>query len=275
MKCYASGTVAATNTAGGLIGGQYDSGRVYESYAAAAVSGGSVAGGLVGRVDTYAYGVVTQSYWDADASGCATSAGGMGRSTAELRQAATYAGWDFSTEWGIEEGAGYPFLWPFRMTLPPGLGASDGGAERPGYAAWAAARTNAWGTTDFSGVPPLDFEAAWLLDQRPAAGFAAEAGFEVSGFEVGESEILVRLALTASGAAKQGEVNGWLAVEGKAELGDAWAVVAAQQAGDGHIAFEDGRAAVAFARPEGYRFFRPVLRPSRAAAAAALRQAAP
>jgi hypothetical protein len=83
------------------------------------------------------------------------------------------------------------------------------------------------------------------------------------------------LALTASGAAKQGEVNGWLAVEGKAELGDAWAVVAAQQAGDGHIAFEDGRAAVAFARPEGYRFFRPVLRPSRAAAAAALRQAAP
>ena len=116
-----------------------------------------------------------------------------------MRQA-TYACWDFSTEWGIEEGAGYPFLWRFRVTLPPGLGLA-GGTDRPAYAAWAAAHTNVWGTADFSGLPADDFETAWLLDQRPEAGCAGASGLSVAGFEVGETELRVTLALAAAGAA--------------------------------------------------------------------------
>ena len=273
-KCYASGMVSATNTAGGLVGGLYYSGRIYESYAASAVSGGAAAGGLVGFVDTYAYGVIAQSYWDVEASGCTTSAGGEGRTTAEMFQQPTYAGWDFSTEWGIDEGAGYPFLWAFRLGLPSGLGAASG-TNCPAYAAWAASHTNAWGTADFSAVPAQDFETAWLLDQRPEAGFAEASGLVVAGFEVGESEIRVTLALTAAGAAKHGRVNAWLAVQGKAALSDAWSVFAAQQAGDDRIAFADGTATVTFARPEGLAFFRPVLLPSCPASGVPVRQVAP
>ena len=270
-RCCASGSVTSDTTAGGIAGGLNYSGRIYGSYATAAVSGNSAVGGLVGFVAGYAYGVVTNTYWDVDASGCATSAGGEGRSTAQMRQQATFSGWDFATEWGIDEGAGYPFLWQFRLALPPGLGVSDN-ADRPGYAAWAATHTNAWGTTDFSAVPGADFEAAWLVDRRPAAGLAAGTDFKVCSFETGESDLRVGLALTASGVAKQGSVNGWLTVEGKAALGDAWEVVAGQPAGDGRIAFESGAATVTFARPAGHRFFRPAIRTSREAAAIAVRQ---
>jgi len=273
-KCYASGMVVATNTAGGLVGEQYHSGRIYESYAASAVSGGAAAGGLVGLVDSDAYGVVTQSYWDVEASGCAVSAGGEGRTTAEMLQPSTYAGWDFSIEWGIDEGAGYPFLWQFRLGLPSGLGAASG-TNRPAYAAWAAAHTNAWGTADFSGVPARDFETAWLLDQRPEAGFAEASGLSVAGFEVGASEIRVTLALTAAGAAKEGRVNAWLAVQGKAALSDEWVVVAAQQAGEDRLAFADGAATVTLVRPDGYAFFRPILLPSRPASDTPVHQVVP
>jgi hypothetical protein len=272
--CYALGQVAGGSYVGGLAGGpnaiwynDWES-KVIRCYSAAAVSGNWSVGGLA------AYGTVTQSYWDVEASGCASSAGGEGRTTAEMMQRATYAGWNFSTEWGIDEGAGYPFLWRFRLGLPPGLGVSDG-ANGPAYAAWAASHTNAWGTTDFSDVPQSDFEKAWLVDERPAEGVGADIGFEVAAFEVGDAELRVTLALTAAGAAKQGSVNGWLAVEGKAELSDAWAVVATQGVGEGRIVFADGLATVVFDRPEGYRFFRPVLRPTRPDASAILQQTAP
>ena len=273
-RCYASGTVTATNTAGGLVGKLSYGGGVSESYAVSKLFGESSVGGLVGSVSEYAGGVVTSAYWDVAASGCAVSAVGEGKTTEEMRQQATYAGWDFSTEWGIDEGAGYPFLWQFRLTLPSGVNV-PGMTNQPGYAVWAAAHTNAWGTADFSGVPTADFETAWLLDLQPATGLATGTGFEVRLFEVGESEIRVSLALTASGAAKQGSVNGWLAVEAKSDLSDGWTVIAAQQAGDDRIAFTDGLATVTFTRPEGYHFFRPVLRPSRTVAATPVYQASP
>ena len=270
--CSAAGNVKGQQFVGG-IAGIVDLACVDRCYAASALDCADVAGGVSSVGYGYFLGQITRSYWDAEASGCATSAGGEGKSTADMMRQATYAGWDFSTEWGIDEGTGYPFLWQFRVTLPPGVGVADG-TNRPAYAAWAASHANAWGTADFSGMPPRDFETAWLLDQRPEAGFAEASGLSVAGFEVGPSEIRVRLALTAAGAAKQGGVNAWLAVQGKAALTDAWTVIAAQQAGDDRLAFADGTATVTFARPAGYAFFCPVLLPSCADAAIPLHQAA-
>ena len=49
-------------------------------------------------------------------SGQSTSAGGIGKTTAEMKQQATFAGWDFVTIWGIAEGASIPGL---RSSPPP------------------------------------------------------------------------------------------------------------------------------------------------------------
>jgi hypothetical protein len=84
----------------------------------------------------------------------------------------------------------------------------------------------------------------------------------VSRFDLGDEEILVELALTVGGAAKQGPLNGWLAVEGLNELGGTWETVAAQQPSDVPLSFMSGSASVVFARPAGFRFFRPVVRMS-------------
>jgi uncharacterized repeat protein (TIGR02543 family) len=272
-KSYVAGRVTGSGTVGGLVGETGYYGRIKQCYAAGVVSGGATVGGLIG--DNYdGRGVITNSYWDVEVSGCTTSAGGEGKTTAQMKRQATYAGWNFSTEWGIDEGEGYPFLWQFRLTLPPGLGTS-GDTNRLGYAAWAAGHTNAWETSDFTGLPVEDFQTAWLVDRRPVAGLAGETDFEVAAFDVGESEIRVELVLTSSGVAKQGSVNGWLTIQGKAALGDAWVTVAGQQSADARVAFEGGRATLTFARPEGYRFFRPSINTAPVPVGIGLQQVAP
>ena len=69
---------------------------------------GFTVGGLVG--DNYGVGPIVSSYWDTQTSGLATSYGGTGKTTAEMKQQATFAGWDFVNTWGITEGATYPFI---------------------------------------------------------------------------------------------------------------------------------------------------------------------
>lgn len=264
-NCYTLGTVTGSGAAGGLAGFVNWNGFIRRCYSAAAVTGDTVAGGLAGEHRFITECVSTGSFWDVQSSGQAVSAGmEAGEPTEAMTRRATFDGWDFSTVWGIDEGAGYPFLWQFRLKLPEGVGAASGdGSERPPYAAWAAAHTNAWGTADFGDVPRRDFETAWLLDMCPVAGFAAETTFAVDVIEVEGDEIRIGLALTVSGAAKQGAVNGLLAVEGLTGLGDGvWETVAAQQSAGDRLRFEGGRAAVAFGRPLGHRFFRPVLRAS-------------
>jgi filamentous hemagglutinin family protein len=135
---YASGAVTGTGTAvGGLIGS--NSGALSDAYASGSVSGGSQVGGLIGDVvagtvdKTYATGAVSgtsalgglagsasgtviNSYWDTATSGQAASAAGTGRTTAQMRQQATFAGWDVgatggtSTVWRIYEGMTSPLL---------------------------------------------------------------------------------------------------------------------------------------------------------------------
>jgi hypothetical protein len=108
-NCYAIGAVAATATgsyAGGLVGYNYSS-TVSNCYATGAVTGKTYVGGLVG---SNALGTVSKSYWDTQTSGQGTSSGGTGKATVQMKQQATFAGWDFTGIWGIVEGTSYPYL---------------------------------------------------------------------------------------------------------------------------------------------------------------------
>ncbi|NLX22478.1 MAG: hypothetical protein GXY55_12550, partial [Phycisphaerae bacterium] len=92
-NCYATGAVTGDREVGGLVGRNYQ-GTVSDCYATGAVTGNTRVGGLVG----YNYsGTVSNSYWDMQTSGQSTSAGGAGKTTAEMKQQATFVGWDFTS----------------------------------------------------------------------------------------------------------------------------------------------------------------------------------
>jgi filamentous hemagglutinin family protein len=133
-RCYTTGTVTGTdNTVGGLVG--LSAGTTINSYSTAAVSGNTFVGGLIGAnygtsssvVNCYSAGHVTgissvgglsgynagsiaNSYWDTQTSGQSTSYGGTGRTTAQMMDQATFAGWDFTATWNINQGSSYPYL---------------------------------------------------------------------------------------------------------------------------------------------------------------------
>ncbi len=128
---------------GGLVG--YNSGSITNCFAKGNVSvvssymaqrgGGLVGWGTSGEIDkcysigtvvlplsAYAHGFVglneatiTSSYWDTETSEHTQGAypdtdPPTGRTTAQMKQEATYIGWDFKRTWKIMEGVGYPML---------------------------------------------------------------------------------------------------------------------------------------------------------------------
>ena len=148
--CYATGPVTGTAAGvGGLVGNNIA--MITDSYAAGAVSGDSSLGGLVGKFngDTisncYAVGrvagfvsdggglvgeniagTISNSFWDTQTSGQASSGGGMGKTTAQMKQQATFTGWDFIEPWGIFENQTYSLLKTLRLCIQDGTGHPPG-----------------------------------------------------------------------------------------------------------------------------------------------------
>ncbi|MDY6826218.1 MAG: GLUG motif-containing protein [Bacillota bacterium] len=112
--CYSRASVSGLQEVGGLTG--YLWGKVYRSYSTGLVSAPEDApgvGGLLGYKSGGSAVVVEGYYWDTQTSGQATSAGGSGKTTAEMKQQATFAGWNFTGDpavWSIAEGADFPNL---------------------------------------------------------------------------------------------------------------------------------------------------------------------
>ena len=102
---YSTCSVGGTgNFFGGLVGHPFA--NISNSYAAGCVGTAPLTGGLFAQN----YGVTTSCYWDMEISGRVTSDGGTGKTTAEMMLQATFAGWDFSNVWAIDEGISYPYL---------------------------------------------------------------------------------------------------------------------------------------------------------------------
>ena len=126
---------------GGLVGDNKD-GEITNSYATGAVigTGGDevYVGGLVGyNFDTD---TVSNSYWDKETSGMDSSAGGagaVGKNTKEMKQRETYVDWDFDNIWSIDtnKNKGYPFLTgnpPVELENPLTITAATGGSITTG-----------------------------------------------------------------------------------------------------------------------------------------------
>ena len=123
-NCYSTGSVSGNIGIGGLVG-YSNNGTVSYCYSTGSVSGNSDVGGLVGYRDS---GSVSNCYWDTQTSGQSSSAGGTGKTTAQMKQQATYVGWEFLNTWGIIENTIYPrFLWQF--VVPEITGMTQSAAE--------------------------------------------------------------------------------------------------------------------------------------------------
>lgn len=119
---YASGSINGSVSIGGLVGSNAQAlrdgfggpetvtGTITNCYSAAIVNGSDVTiGGLAGVND----GNITSSYWDINVSGQENSAGGMGLNSIQMREAASFTGWDFTNIWAIDalsEYVSYPYL---------------------------------------------------------------------------------------------------------------------------------------------------------------------
>ena len=94
-----------TNVAGGLVG--WNKGRVSYCYSTGKIYEGLTnKGGLVGYDDA---GVVQYSFYDKDTSGMNDTGKGTPKTTMEMKNSATYAGWNFISVWNIAASS-YPWL---------------------------------------------------------------------------------------------------------------------------------------------------------------------
>lgn len=138
--CHTSGSITATAFGEGGIAGQVHNNCVISNSYSHVNIHGRYNAGLVGSLDfgsvvTHCFStglitannppsdyprglicskgataVVTNSFWDTESSGRPDSMGGTGLTTAQMWQQASYANWDFTTVWRINEGSGYPTL---------------------------------------------------------------------------------------------------------------------------------------------------------------------
>jgi hypothetical protein len=109
QNCYATGNLPGTSDyTGGLVGA--NSGTIQKCYSVGAVASTQTnTGGLIG----FNSGPVAYCYWATDASTKATSAGGpvaIGKTSAQMTNEFTFSGWDFESQWGINESSSYPWL---------------------------------------------------------------------------------------------------------------------------------------------------------------------
>lgn len=102
---FALGQVIGDNYVGGLAG--YHKSGINRCFSSGAVSGNSNLGGLVGYNNG---GSVNNSYWDEDTSGLSYSGGGAGKDTKKMKRKCTFAGWNFTDIWRINENQAYPCL---------------------------------------------------------------------------------------------------------------------------------------------------------------------
>jgi len=114
-NCYGEGAVSGTGSLGGFAGSA-DNSTITNTYGAGSISGAAPpqAGGFAGSLSQMQS--VSGNYWDNGTSPLAAGVGSgdetgiAAEPTAQMRQGATFAGWDFSSTWCIIENSSYPLL---------------------------------------------------------------------------------------------------------------------------------------------------------------------
>jgi len=128
-NCYSRANVKGLdNIIGGLVGAhEGKDARMHNSYSTGFIDqpGKDHPGGLIGYMQGNESIRISNSFYDKNTSGRADTGKGVGKTTAEMKQQATYIGWNFDTIWDIDENVndGYPYL---RIANPDRIGVENG-----------------------------------------------------------------------------------------------------------------------------------------------------
>jgi hypothetical protein len=106
--CYCVGTVDGHVVAGGFA--SLNSATIRRCYSVGPIRSDGEAGGFLGKSWFLHDGICEQAYWDTDSSGLTTSVAGTGMAGEQMKQQASFVGWDFLNVWTICEGQDYPRL---------------------------------------------------------------------------------------------------------------------------------------------------------------------
>ncbi|MHC4882310.1 MAG: GLUG motif-containing protein [Planctomycetota bacterium] len=143
---YVSGSVVAPSTVGGICGMLGSTpggwGHLERCYSTASVQSDIIIrkGGLAGSIGSSAF--MRNCFWDTDTSGLTSGyylspqfwgiiENVEGYTTFQMKQQASFEGWDFENVWWIDEGNDYPIL---RWQLPNTVPVADAGCDQMVYA---------------------------------------------------------------------------------------------------------------------------------------------
>lgn len=202
-NCFARGAataIGATSYAVGFIEQNFAAGVISYCYSTGAPTAGAIAGFCRVNDDT-----ITACFWDTQTSGTAVSDGGTGKTTAQMKQQATFIGWDFVTTWAIDaaENDGYPYF-------------SCGGIVARALAAINIARTTAtlFGRLVFDGGAACECRFRHR-EVGAAYSYTAFANGKVSGntFEADLSSLTEDTAYEFAAQAKNPTMSEWSALK--------------------------------------------------------------
>ncbi|MFN7277277.1 MAG: GLUG motif-containing protein, partial [Betaproteobacteria bacterium] len=152
---YATGGVTGSSRLGGLVGWSSNTATtISNSYAIGSVTGATETGGLVGFNEGA---ILTNSFWNTQTSGQSSSAGGTGLSTAQMRDPASFTGWDLSGVWSLQNAA-RPFLRSFQQPLTATVGNASFTYNATAYAGTPSITYSVAGFTP-GGTPVFDYGA--------------------------------------------------------------------------------------------------------------------
>ena len=112
LNCYATGPVAGYRYIGGLIGYDAIGSTTEYCYTTGKVTGSINFGEFFGNSDGNFLGKYTRCYYLEDPAISAAQTNVTSKTDSQLRQQATFAGWDFTDIWGIVEYKTYPHFQP-------------------------------------------------------------------------------------------------------------------------------------------------------------------
>ncbi len=181
---FASGNVSGTDKVGGLVGLFQDNTNdgtptISNSYAFGVVTGTTNVGGLVGSAADPAMAV--NSYWDTETTGQSTSPAGTGKTTAQLRDIATFTGWDIADDQNLGvvvypeltmNAAGNP-VWKIKSVASGGgdTGGGTGGGDTGG----GTGGGDTGGSTGGESVQEAAQQESAIASAQAAAGAASDA----------------------------------------------------------------------------------------------------
>jgi uncharacterized protein (TIGR02145 family)/uncharacterized repeat protein (TIGR02543 family) len=108
--------VSGANICGGIVG--WNDGTIERCYTSSTAAI-DYPGGFVGPICSgFGGGTKLNTYWHVNAYGLTEPSGNDGKTTAQMKQQATFVGWNFNTVWSIIENQSFPFLTPQIIELP-------------------------------------------------------------------------------------------------------------------------------------------------------------